>query len=141
MKIVTIKEDSPHLQNVLELWRRNRETLGFLPTEAFVKGAREETLLVSESPSGDFQGYLLFRKSLTKATIVHLCVQENYRLLGIGRSMVEKLKEKTSDLARIVARCPSRLPSERCVATVWFISCNRARRKRKCQKGNNSVVL
>ena len=82
MKIVTIKEDSPHLQNVLELWRRNRETLGFLPTEAFVKGAREETLLVSESPSGDFQGYLLFRKSLTKATIVHLCVQENYRLLG-----------------------------------------------------------
>jgi len=107
IKIDPIDENSPHLQNVKDISRKNSNTLGFLPEGAFDHYAKKGQILAAISTSNTCAGYLLFRISKTKrkASITHLCVDDTFSGQGIAKQLVERLKDITRGLLGIGLYC------------------------------------
>ena len=103
IKIESIIENSPHLDTIKDLARRNNTTLGFLPEGAFDQHAKQRQILGAVTPEDQCAGYLLFRVSKTKrkASVTHLCVDDTFQGQGIARQLVEQLKDITGDLLGI----------------------------------------
>lgn len=100
MKVDRIDENSEYLPSVIELWRRNSNTLGFFPEGAFQEHAAKQCILVARGDQSNLLGYLLFRvvwrgRTLPQATIVHLCVNEGHRLTGVARALIGELQALT----------------------------------------------
>ncbi len=57
MAILELTSDSPLLPQVLDLARRNRSTLGFLPDQGFKDRADKGTLLVDVDDDAGVRGY------------------------------------------------------------------------------------
>lgn len=74
IKIVAINEESLHLSSVKALWRQSSKTLGFFPSGAFDDYAKQKNILVAIDSKNACIGYLLYRCSHGRITIVHLCV-------------------------------------------------------------------
>jgi GNAT superfamily N-acetyltransferase len=102
MTITVIDESSPYLKQVINLADANSATLGFLPEEGFIEGARRGTLLVALDDVGKFMGYLLYGISGKKmlAYIVHLCILPEYRKRGVASALVRQLKAVTGNTLR-----------------------------------------
>ncbi|MGD1910896.1 MAG: GNAT family N-acetyltransferase [Rivularia sp. (in: cyanobacteria)] len=94
MKIQSIDEKSPYLQEVIKLGDKNRKTLGFLPDRAFAESAKKRKILVAIDSEKNCVGYLLFRSShnYERVTIAHLCVGSLHRGKGITKQLVNGLK-------------------------------------------------
>lgn len=107
VSIFEIDDDSKYLQKVIRLGDANKDTLGFLPHEAFKEAARQRKILVAITPTGTCVGYILYRVVKTKriAAITHLCVDVQYRGNGIAQQLVEHLKQVTRDLRGISLFC------------------------------------
>jgi ribosomal protein S18 acetylase RimI-like enzyme/predicted nucleic acid-binding protein len=111
MQISTIREESPEMEQCIEIWRENSETLGFLPRGAFVEYARRGQILGALTPTGEVVGYLLYRLTqrgsmIPLAVIVHLCVENRYRGEGIAESLVNSLAQALRDKCmRIELKC------------------------------------
>lgn len=105
--IFNIKEKRFLLEQVIELGDENSETLGFLPKQAFIHHANQEHILVAVDKNDHLLGYLLYainrRKNL--AYIVHLCVKQSQRGLGIARLLFNRLKERTKHFRGIRVHC------------------------------------
>lgn len=97
MKIQSIDDKSPYLQNVIKLWGENRKTLGLFPKDAFRERAIKREILVAIDSEAEFAGYLLFRTSYNRVTIVHLCISPPHRGKGITKKLINKLKQITKD--------------------------------------------
>lgn len=108
MEIVTIDENSPHLEEVIDLAQANSATLGFLPRGAFINYAANDQILVALDDKESVLGYLLYainRKSVF-VYIVHLCVERFSRRKGIAEALFNELKRVTRDTYRgIRVRC------------------------------------
>src|SRR5688500_459865 len=102
MTITAIDEKSPHLKQIVAFARANTSTLGFLPKEAFLEGARRRTLLVALDDVGNCLGYLLYGISGKKmlAYIVHLCVRPEYRKRKVASALVKELRAVTGNTLR-----------------------------------------
>ena len=98
-----IQKGSPHLNSIKDLARENRNTLGFLPEGAFDEYAKKQQILIAIAPNDLCVGYLLFRlaKTTRKASITHLCVDEEYQNLGVAKKLVEYLKNSTKHYSGI----------------------------------------
>ena len=105
IKIVTIDEASPHLSSVKALWRESSKTLGFFPNGAFDDYAKQRNILVAVDSENRCIGYLLYRCSRGRITIVHLCVDGRWRGIGVARKLVEYLKGSTREFLGIGLRC------------------------------------
>jgi hypothetical protein len=70
MKIVTINDKSPYLQEVLQLGRANTDTLGFLPEGAFNKYAEDGKVVVALGERDRVIGYLLYGTSTRKEDVL-----------------------------------------------------------------------
>jgi len=94
LKIQSIDEKSPYLQDVIELGDKNRKTLGFLPDQAFIESAKKRKILVAIDDEKNCVGYLLFRTSYNyeRITIAHLCVAASHKGMGITKQLVDHLK-------------------------------------------------
>lgn len=95
---------APHLlSDVIALGDRNKETLGLFPRRAFEQSARDNLILVAVDETSNLVGYLLYRivKTKYRAAITHLCVDANHRNQGIGRLLVNRLKDETGYLRGI----------------------------------------
>lgn len=103
--IQAVDHTSPHLAAVKKLWRANSDTLGFLPDGAFDERARAKQLLVALNDAGDCVGYLLWRRSKGKASIIHLCAANQTRRQGCASALVRRLIELTKHLRSIDLRC------------------------------------
>lgn len=97
IKIEEIDNRSPHLPAVIELWGLNRATLGLFPKGAFADRAKDRQILVALDPQAGCIGYLLYRHSYNRITIVHLCVNGEYKNKKVARLLVNHLKQITQE--------------------------------------------
>jgi ribosomal protein S18 acetylase RimI-like enzyme/predicted nucleic acid-binding protein len=89
------------LSEVIALGNKNSRTLGLFPEGAFLDHAKRKAIIVATEDSA-FAGYVLFRISQKKrlVSIVHLCVQEEYRGHKVAIKLLNAVKEKYKDLFR-----------------------------------------
>ena len=87
---------SEKFKRAVELGDNNSKTLGFLPYVAFQKYAEQNQLIGAyDENNDDLFGYLLYRISYNRVTIVHLCIDSKQRQRGITRKLFSALKEQT----------------------------------------------
>lgn len=101
MSKIIIREitvNSKLLDYVIDLADQNAGTLGFLPRQAFYEHASKKLILVAVNQDNELMGYLLYRivRNQNKVTIVHLCIDNEYRGLGVSHKLFDKLREITS---------------------------------------------
>ena len=89
---------------VLQLYRGNSKTLGFLPKGAF-QDPLQRGCLLGAFRDAVLLGYLLFRRSVLGqyAAITHLCVDPMHRGKGVSGRLVNRLVTLASDLLDIRA--------------------------------------
>jgi predicted nucleic acid-binding protein len=113
MIIEYIDEKSRFLPIVKDLGRKNSKTLGFFPEGAFEEHAAKGCVIVARARSGkgEFYGYLLYRVVhrggvWPVGVIVHLCIDEPYRKMGIAKALVNKLRSITiNNFLRLEVNC------------------------------------
>ncbi len=103
-EVVEVEPDSQYFRQVLELWRSQSGTLGFLPEGGFKEHASKK-LLLAVCEGANLFGYLLYRRSGVQATIVHLCSAPKYRKQGLARMLIDGLRIRTRDCAGIGLKC------------------------------------
>lgn len=97
---------STSFDDAVELGDKNSKTLGFLPFEAFKKYAKQNQLIGAfDKSTGELLGYLLYRVSFNKVTIVHLCINEVKRNNNIAKELVNYLKKNTKQYEGIRLSC------------------------------------
>lgn len=97
---------SDKFKKAVDLGDRNSATLGFLPYQAFEKYASDNQLIgVFEENTDDLMGYLLYRISFNRVTIVHCCINENHRKKSIALHLVDYLKTNTKQFEGIKLSC------------------------------------
>ncbi|MBC6108994.1 GNAT family N-acetyltransferase [Pedobacter fastidiosus] len=98
-KIVFAKQSD--LDDILRIWGPNRQTLGLMPKDAFKESIAKKWVLICKEEDSTV-GYLQFR--FTNRTqilsIVHLCVEKEYRGKGYPELMVNKLVSEFRSQAR-----------------------------------------
>lgn len=102
--VFSIDKSSPHFASVISLWRQNAGELGFFPKGAFEAHAAKKQILVALR-NGQFAGYLLYRISRDRTSIVHLCIAQEFRGSGIASSLFSELDKATADLEGIGLWC------------------------------------
>jgi len=95
--IEAIDDKSPHLQTVKALWRASSKTLGRFPKGAFAERAAHRQILVALAPQLGCIGYLLYRHSYDRITIVHLCIARSHQGQGVARLLIDQLKQITKE--------------------------------------------
>jgi predicted nucleic acid-binding protein/ribosomal protein S18 acetylase RimI-like enzyme len=107
MKIEFIDQNNKYLNDVIALWRRHSNTLGFMPDGAFSDHAKNHNIVIAHENS-KLLGYLMFRvvHRYSRITIVHLCTDEQLRRNGTAKKLLDKLVEKyQSTFYGICLRC------------------------------------
>lgn len=123
MKILIekIKQDSGILLDIIKLGGANSKTLGFFPKGAFTDHASKGWILGALNEQGNLMGYLLYRvvrrgMVWPKITIVHLCVDDQYRGMNVARSLMNELVDSTQEkFLRIELSCRQDYP----VNQIW----------------------
>jgi|SRR5665213_77240 len=105
IRIECIDGSSPHLKAVMDLGTQHADTLGFFPKGAFQEHASRKHIFAALTSQNECLGYLLYRTSGNKATIVHLCANSAVRKRGVARKLVEHLKVETKHLLGIGLYC------------------------------------
>lgn len=104
MRIETIDGTSPHLSEVMLLWRSSSATLGLFPEGAFKDYAARRNILVALE-DGVCVGYVLFRNSKDRITVVHLCIDKLKTKNGIARQLITRLHSDTKEFRGIGLHC------------------------------------
>ena len=91
--IVEVDESSEWLAMVQQLGDSQRNTIGFMPTQAFEDYARKHCILAVISDS-DLIGYVMYRYKRTAIIIVHLCVSPQHRRCGYAKKLIDALLDK-----------------------------------------------
>ncbi len=107
----SVSTDSAIKENfeaVIDLWKKNRSTLGLFPRGAFEEHARKNLILYLIE-GGDVKGYLLYRIARQRVAISHLCVSDEIRGKGGARILFEALRQHVDDgyCKGIEVRCRS----------------------------------
>lgn len=85
-----ITPTSPLLKSVQDLGDHCRNTVGFLPREAFFDYAKRNGILAL-TQNGTLQGYVMFRFGRNDIIVVQLCVAPEYRKKGIAKQIIQRL--------------------------------------------------
>lgn len=95
MTIEFIDNKNKFFTEVKTLGRKNSATLGFMPDGGFEDHAKNKCLIIAHDGK-TLAGYLMFRIAfrLSRISIVHLCVSDNYRGKNISTALFNALKEK-----------------------------------------------
>ena len=110
LNVSHISEHPGLLRDVILLGKANRSTLGFLPDGAFEEHAAKDQILVAVHDDR-LAGYVLYRVSREKATVVHLCVGDEWRGRGVARGLVYKPFDVTAGLRGVDLRCRQDYPA------------------------------
>lgn len=101
-----IDSKSKDYKEIVELGDNNSKTLGFLPESAFAKYAKEGKLIAAYNKSNkELNGYLLYRVSYNRVTIVHLCIAKNFRNNKVALHLINYLKSNTKQYYGIRLSC------------------------------------
>ena len=85
-----------NFEAVIDLWKRNRSTLGLFPRGAFEEHARKNLILYLID-NGGVKGYLLYRVARQRVALSHLCVSDEIRGKGGARILFEALRQHVDD--------------------------------------------
>ncbi len=113
MRVAKVTNDL--LQQVITLGDANKRYLGFYPKEAFERSAQEGKILGAVGSSGELLGYVLYYVAKDRAKIQHLCVAEKHRRKGVGKVLLDTLKDETKHLTGILLHCRRDFPAH----TFW----------------------
>lgn len=109
-------------KEVVALGDKNSKTLGFLPQSAFAKYAREGKIIGAyPKDSKELIGYILYRVSYNKVTIVHLCISEEHRKGNTASKLVSHLKENTAQYDGIRLSCRNDYKIDRLWESLNFV--------------------
>lgn len=122
MIVNEIDQTSKHLPAVKALGAANSQTLGFFPEGAFDDYARRKQILVALDDNHSCVGYLLYRISQERATIVHICVDHSQRTSGIATALFYRLRESVRDLRGIGLRCRRDYEASRLWQKLGFVA-------------------
>lgn len=110
------------IQSVKRLADDNRHALGFVVQASLEERARQHGLLVGEH-RGEVIGFVSFHHRRDRwTTIRELCVGEKYRRRGVGRALVEAVKDDAlrTGQSGIRLKCPLDLPANGFYARLGF---------------------
>ena len=97
---------SVKFNEAVKLGDNNSKTLGFLPKVAFEKYAESGQLIGAfDKKTNEFLGYLLYRISYNRVTIVHCCIDNNHRNKNVAKKLVNYLKQNTKQYDGIKLSC------------------------------------
>lgn len=122
MKTEEIDFHSPCLSRVKQLGRQNSATLGFLPEGAYDEHAARRQIIVALDEAGECVGYVLYRISHHRVTIVHLCVEDTHRRMGVAGELIEHLQSVTKDLDGISLKCRQDYAANKLWAALHFVA-------------------
>lgn len=118
-----IDSSSNYLQNVIELADKYSSTLGFLPRGAISRLADKKRIIACISiQMKKCVGYALFEPGKSKAKLVHLCVDEEFRGQGIAKTLVKEVKRKTEHLPGLLVSCRRDYNLETMWAALGFVA-------------------
>jgi ribosomal protein S18 acetylase RimI-like enzyme/predicted nucleic acid-binding protein len=89
---------------VIDLHRRAKKTLGFMPDSGFTDRAAEGRLLAA-TIAGTLCGYVLFDLRGDRVKLLHLCVAGEHRRTGVARFLVDAVRARHPEKRAIVAEC------------------------------------
>lgn len=104
IRIETIDDHSPYLEAVVALGRSNAKTLGQMPRGGFIDHAAKRHIIVALSQD-ECVGYLMYRISYQRASIVHLCIDQAWRGNHIAKNLINELTQITRELHGIKLLC------------------------------------
>lgn len=95
MTIEFIDNTDRFFQDVKMLGKKNSATLGFMPEGGFEDHARNKCIIIAHNGK-TLAGYLMYRvvSRYSRISIVHLCVNDEYRGKGVSTALLNALKEK-----------------------------------------------
>jgi GNAT superfamily N-acetyltransferase/predicted nucleic acid-binding protein len=89
LSIERVGPGSTLLSEVLEIHKRYKKTLGFLPRQGFTERAAAGTLIACVDSRRGLQGYALYDLPRAEIRIVHLAVAAAARGSGVARELVD----------------------------------------------------
>ena len=101
MDIQELPPDGELFNKAIQLGNKNSSTLGFMPEGAYKENARRGQILIAFE--GDqIMGYLFYNINNRGnfVYIVHLCVSEKFRRMGVSHELISELKARTRSLYR-----------------------------------------
>lgn len=104
--------DSDLIGEVVSLADRNSGHLGHFPESCFAEQARQRCILVAKTSTGQLAGYILFARSKGRIRIQQCCVALEFRRSGVGRAMVNALKERSKGMRGIELHCAREFEEE-----------------------------
>lgn len=104
IEIIPVLGSSVELSLIWELYRKNSNTLGFLPRGAFEEFAHAGRVLAAIKQD-TIIGYVAWRRSNDEAVLVHLCVSEEHRGSLCATHLLNALIEQCKNDAAIRLRC------------------------------------
>lgn len=95
MTIEFIDNTNRFFQDVKALGKKNSATLGFMPEGGFEDHARNKCIIIAHDGKV-LAGYLMYRivSRFSRISIVHLCVNDDYRGKCVSVALLNALKEK-----------------------------------------------
>jgi GNAT superfamily N-acetyltransferase/predicted nucleic acid-binding protein len=113
MIIIETLTTTKQLNSVEQIAKKNSQTIGHMPRGGFEDAMQRGHILIALDETQRVVGYLLYRVAKTKyrASITHLCVDQEFQGRGIGRKLVDRLKEITKHLRGISLYSKRTLPS------------------------------
>ena len=103
------------------LMKGHRQTLGFLPTEALREYLSKGGVLGAKDGGDRLMGYLLFAPSHSRFRIVQLCVSEEFRGHGIGKRLLQILKDSATTQTAIKLSCRRDFPAHHVWPKLGFV--------------------
>ncbi len=92
----------------------NRDAVGFMMTVVFSEAVARGRLLVAEMDDA-VAGFVRFNHRVrgTETALYDLCVDQDMRRCGVGRTLIDALVDecRASNRASIMLRCPDGLPA------------------------------
>lgn len=104
LEILEVAPRSSAQAAVIDLHRRAKKTLGFMPDSGFTDRAAQGRLLAA-TLAGVVRGYVLFDLRGDRVKLLHLCVAPECRRMGVAQFLVDAVRARHSDKRAIVAEC------------------------------------
>lgn len=97
MEFRFIDQNDFFLEQVITLGKKNSQTLGLMPRDAYIEQARKKCIVIAFA-GDNLLGFCLFRVTSTKHRIgiTQVCVDSNSRKMGVAKSLLTEIKNKYS---------------------------------------------
>jgi GNAT superfamily N-acetyltransferase len=104
LEILEVPPRSSAQGAVIDLHRRAKKTLGFMPDSGFSDRAAHGRLLAA-TLAGAVCGYVLFDLRGDRVKLLHLCVAPERRRMGVAQFLVDAVRARHPEKRAIVAEC------------------------------------